>query len=98
MFSMQICNNLNNRMLMKRLLFTPDQLKALGFVFNYQHPMEDGGHYKVYDLNIQESEISITYEFNEDGSFLSGYVEFNGTILKGREITFKDVELLKELM
>lgn len=83
---------------MKEQLFTEEELTAMGFVFNYRFPLEEGGHYEVYDLEKNDSAISITYEFNPNGTFNTGYVEMNGTVLKGRNIETKDVELLKELM
>ena len=83
---------------MKEALFTTEQLYQLGFVFNYRFPFEEGGHYEVYDFKANESEIAIVYEYNPNGTFNNGYVEFNNSELKGRTVTAKDIELLKELM
>ena len=41
---------------------------------------------------------AVTYEFDKDGNFTNGYVEFNGEVLKGREITEQDINFLIELM
>ena len=83
---------------MKEMLFTSRELYEMDFIFNYRFPLDNGGHYEVYDLKKNESEITIVYEFNPNGTFNTGYIEFNGTPLKGREITSSDIELLKELM
>lgn len=83
---------------MKKILFTPLELEALGFVSTDKYPFEDGGHYETFELIKGNSKIAITYEWNQAGTFLTGYVEFNEDKLQGREITAKDIELLKELM
>lgn len=83
---------------MKKILFTPLELEALGFVSTDQFPFEDGGHYETFELNKGSSKIAITYEWQPDGTFLTGYVEFNEGRLEGRTITTQDIELLRELM
>ena len=83
---------------MEEMIFTPEELIKMGFIFNYRFPFEEGGHYEVYEFKKNESEIEVTYEYNQNGTFNNGCIEFNGSVLKGRAITAKDVELLKELM
>ena len=83
---------------MEKILFTALELEALGFVSTDKYPFEDGGYYETFEFNKGNSKIAITYEWIDPLTFLTGYVEFNDEKLEGREITSKDIELLKELM
>ena len=83
---------------MKKEIFTIAELTTLGFQELQGDKLDEGGYYTWYGFYKNESEIHITYEYGQEGAFDLGYVEFNGEVLTGREITKSDVEFLMELM
>jgi len=83
---------------MEKPLLSLDEIKELGFAYLGKEPLESGDFYRWWSLKKNGSEIHITYEFNANYEFTSGYVEFNGETLKGRELTTEDLKLLIEIM
>lgn len=83
---------------MKKPILSLDELKELGFACLGKEPLDCGDFYRWWSLKKNDSEIHITYEFNAKYEFTSGYIEFNGEILKGRELTTEDLKLLIDIM
>ncbi len=83
---------------MKKPILSLDELKELGFAYLGKEPLDGGDFYRWWSLKKNDSEIQITYEFNAKYEFTSGYVEFNGETLKGRELTTEDLKLLIDIM
>ena len=83
---------------MKKELYSSEELQKIDFQELPGSTHDDGGYYTWWVFYKGDSELHITYEYNHDGVFESGYIEFNGEQLKGREITKRDVEFLIELM
>lgn len=83
---------------MKKQPFKIKELFKLGFIELTGSTLDSGDYYRWWQLKKNDSNICITYEYNEDNTFSLGYVEFNEETLKGREITRKDIELLIEIM
>lgn len=83
---------------MKKPLLTLDELQELEFQFLGKEYLENGDFFRWWVFYKNDSEIHITYEFNQKFEFTNGYVEFNGEKLKGREITVADIKFLIEIM
>ena len=83
---------------MKKPILSLDELKELGFAYLGKEPLDCSDFYRWWSLKKNDSEIHITYEFNANYEFTSGYVEFNGETLKGRELTTEDLKLLIDIM
>ena len=83
---------------MKKQMLTETEFKVLGFSELIGDKLDSGDYYRWWEFRKSESNIIITYEYNYKDEFINGYVEFNGEILKGREITIKDITFLIEIM
>ncbi len=64
----------------------------------YKQEMEDGGYYHSMKFEKNNSEITVVLEFLPNNEFLDSYVEFNGEILEGKNITKSDIIYLKSIM
>ena len=82
---------------MKKELISPENL-IKQFWQEIEGDKLDNGYYRWWVFYKNDSELHITYEYDSNGNFLSGYIEFNGEALKGREITLLDIQLLTEIM
>lgn len=83
---------------MRMHLLSIMKIVALGF-----KELEGGkfgveGYYRWWQLQKNDSELTITYEFDNNKKVTHGYVEFNGEQLKGKIITLADIETLIKLM
>jgi hypothetical protein len=83
---------------MKKPILELSEIKSLGFINKGNHDLDDGEFYRWWSFTKNDSEISITYEFNKKFDFLTGSIDFNGEELKGRTLTKKDIQLLIEIM
>lgn len=83
---------------MKKPFLKLKDIKTLGFEYLGKEYLEDGDFYRWWKLQKNDSEIHITYSFKSNSDFQSGYVELNGEMLKGRELTKQDIERLIEIM
>lgn len=83
---------------MKKELVTIAELKELGFQKLTSEKLDDGGFYRWWVFYKNDSEIHLTYEYSKDEKFETGYLEFNGQVLKGRELTIKDLKFIIEIM
>lgn len=85
---------------MKKPILTLDELTQLGFqqIGDKELLDQEGTYYKWWVLYEGESQIHITYEYDANDNFTSGYIEINGEILTGRELLKSDINLLKEIM
>ena len=83
---------------MKKELATIAELKELGFQELTGDNLDRGGFYRWWGFYKNDSELHLTYEYNSDKKFEKGYLEFNGEVLKGRELTIKDLKFIIEIM
>ena len=83
---------------MKKQKLTIYELKEFGFQEKQGDTLEDGGFYRWWVLYKNDCELHITHQYHKNKKFETGYVEFNGETLKGRELTANDVKFLIELM
>ncbi|MCK8143179.1 hypothetical protein MW871_14915 [Flavobacterium sp. I-SCBP12n] len=83
---------------MRKILIIPENLLEMGFQKLKGDDFDCGGFYTWFAFYKNGNELHITYEFDKDGNFTNGYVEFNGEVLKGREIKEQDIKFLIELM
>lgn len=83
---------------MKKELVSIAELKELGFQELPGDNLDDGGFYRWWVFYKNDNEIHLTYEYNSDNKFEKGYLEFNGEVLKGRELTIKDLKFIIEIM
>ena len=83
---------------MKKPFLKLEDIETLGFEYLGKEYLEDGDFYRWWKLQKNDSEIHITYSFKSNLDFQSGYVEMNGEMLKGRELTKQDIERLIEIM
>ncbi len=74
------------------------QLKTAGFKLVGSGNLEDGGWYDWYALTFNSIKLECTIEYNQAGKKTKQYYEIGDEVLKGREITLKDIELLKEIL
>lgn len=78
--------------------FTIEWLVNTGFKELDGDTLDNGDYYRWWQLNKNDSNIFITYEYTKDGKISGGYIEFNGETLKGKILTKKDIKLLIEIM
>jgi hypothetical protein len=83
---------------MKQPILNEKQLKDFGFISNGKGELDDGDFYEWFSFRKNHSEITITYEYDKNKKFISGHVDFNCEILKGRPITSKDLQILRQIM
>lgn len=83
---------------MKTPILNEQELKEFGFKEQEKGQLDNGDFYAWYSYRKNYSEITITYEYEANRKFISGYVEFNSEVLKGRPVTKKDLQFLKEIM
>ena len=82
---------------MKELL-NLEQLYSIGFKKYKGNILDDGDYYFTLIFRKNDSEICITYELDAKDKIIECFVDFNCEKLKGRDITFKDLQLLIEIM
>lgn len=83
---------------MKNPILNEQELLEFGFKEHKKGMLDNGDFYTWYSYRKNNSEITITYEYESNRSFISGYVDFNCEKLSGRELTKKDLQMLKEIM
>ena len=83
---------------MRKRLFTPEELIALGFIEQTRGELDAGDYYRFWTLRKNNSELSFTYEYNAANKWQCGIVDLNCETLLGRAITKQDVQILIELM
>ena len=83
---------------MKKQILTISELKELGFQEIQGDTLDDGAFYRWWVFYKNDCQLHITYEYDENGEFKTGYVELNGESLKGKEQTVNDLKFLIELM
>ena len=90
-------NQTRNRLQMKQY-FTIEWFANAGFKELKGDTLDNGDYYRWWQLDKNDSNITITYEYTKEGKYLGGYVEFNGEQLKGKILTKEDIKLLIEIM
>ena len=83
---------------MKTILIAPGNLLELGFQKLTGDEFHCGGYYTWFAYCKNKNVLHVTYEFDKNGNFTNGYVEFNREVLEGREITEQDINFLIDLM
>ena len=83
---------------MKQPILNEQELKDFGFKENKRGQLDNGDFYTWYSYRKNNSEITITYEYEANNVFISGYVDFNCEVLKGRQLTKADLQILIEIM
>jgi hypothetical protein len=78
--------------------FKLSELEDNGFQLTDEAMLEGEDYYKTYSLSKNESELSVTHEFDAWGDPTAEIVEFNSTELKGKKTTWKDLKTLIEIM
>lgn len=76
---------------------TVDQLHYLGFRIDDCNSMDDG-RYECYILPVHEINMFCTVEYDDQDKVTNQYFEIAELRLRGRIITIKDIELLKEIL
>ena len=72
-------------------------LKA-GFIDQGKHELDEGDYYRYWVCSKNDSELSVTYEYNSKNEVTVKIIEINGQTLKGREIEFKHLLNLISIM
>ena len=83
---------------MKQPLFTPEELKELGFQELQGDELDNKDYYRWWKFHKNDSDLYVTYLYSSKNEFQLGYFEFNGSLLNGRPVTKSDVKLLLEIM
>lgn len=83
---------------MRMHLLSIMKIVALGFKELKGDKLDEDGFYRWWQLQKNDSELTITYEFDNNKKVTHAYVEFNGEQLKGKTITLADIETLIKLM
>jgi hypothetical protein len=78
--------------------FKLSELEDNGFQLTDEAMLDGEDYYKTYSLSKNESELSVTHEFDAWGDPTNEIVEFNSTELKGTKPTWKDLKTLIEIM
>lgn len=78
--------------------FKLSELEDNGFQFSDQGMLDGEDYYKTYSLSKNESELSVTHEYDAWGDTTAEIIEFNATTLKGTKPTWKDLKTLIEIM
>lgn len=83
---------------MKKEIFTPEELKQIGFNELIGDELDNKDYYRWWELTKNDSSLYLTYQYNSKNEFQLGYFEFNGSLLNGRQLTKDDVKILTEIM
>ena len=83
---------------MKKPVLQLEKIIELGFISKGKEYLENGDFYRWWSFKKNDSEIEITYTFNDKFEFIHGYIEINGETLKGRDLTKKDIIMLIEII
>lgn len=83
---------------MKMHILSIQKILELGFKEVPGDKLDRGYYYRWWNLQKNDCELNITYEFNSENKVTNAYADFNGEKLKGRLITLKDIETLIKLM
>ena len=73
-------------------------LIEIGFIYQGKHELDEGDYYQYWVFSKNDSELSVTYEYNSKNEVAAKIIDFNGQSLKGREIEFKDLLNLISIM
>ena len=83
---------------MRMHLLSIKKIHELGLKELEGDKLDDFGYYRWWNLQKNDCEIAITYEYNNDNKITNAYVEFNGFPLKGKLITLEEIETLIKIM
>lgn len=83
---------------MEKEIFTIEELLSMGFQEIPRDELDNGGYYRWWRIIKNHTSIEITYEYDFNRKFTTGYVEIGDHVLNGRPVTKSDVKLLLEIM
>lgn len=83
---------------MEKEIFTIEELLSMGFQEKAGDELDNDGYYRWWRIIKHHTSIDITYEYDSNGKFTTGYVDIGDHTLNGRPVTKSDVELLLEIM
>jgi hypothetical protein len=78
--------------------FKLSELEDNGFQLTDEAMLDGEDYYKTYSLSKNESELSVTHEFDAWGDPTAEIVQFNHATMMGEKPTWKDLKTLIEIM
>lgn len=78
--------------------FKPSELEDNGFNLTDEGMLDGEDYYKTYSLSKNESELSITHEYDAWGDPTAEIIEFNTATLMGQKPTWKELKSIIEIM
>ena len=82
----------------KEAMISEAELKALGFKEVQPRCIEEDYYFDWMNLSKNNSDLSITTEYETNGKFITQYADFNGETLKGKKLELEDLKTLIKLM
>jgi hypothetical protein len=77
---------------------TIEELTKMGFKELEGEALDNNGFYRWWGLQKNDSELHVTYEYNNGNKMTNAYLEFNGAALGKKNFSSIDVKILIELM
>jgi|GEM_PF-2822595 hypothetical protein len=75
-------------------MITTKQLEDLGFKPVQPRCEEEDYYFDWLNLSKNNSDLSVTTEYETNGKFITQYADFNGETLKGKKLELEDLKTL----
>jgi hypothetical protein len=79
-------------------MITITELLNIGFTLDYPRVQESEFSYECYSLTVNDSYMTMTYEFGPDNQCRNHYLTINDRDLEGRKPYIKELRMLKEIL